>query len=433
MPFLSLLVTQLLLGGVTFGNTPPGKKSGKIRVAHSASFALTDKPVRLARKGLKISRFPLLLSENGQVVPFQLDDTDGDGQWDELVWVMDLPAKASRTLTLQDVDTLTTFPTRARVRFGKRTSQYTAVQPLTEDTFYAHELPIRQGYQPYQTDGPTWENDKAGFRHYFDGRNAKDLFGKRTPTPSPDWVGLTATGAVVDNYHVLESWGRDVLPAGNTEGLSLGLGGVGLLIGDQPYRIGVMATDSTHTVESSRLRVLGSGPLKAALAIDYNHWRPRPDRDYQLRERPVIWPGHYAYQNTVSMPDVNGDETLIIGLPRVATTKPVEVLKQDGWVALYTHDQQSYNREYWLGLAILVPEAQYRGWAESPTKGPVALTYYAKMSLSANVPLTYYAVGGWELSDPGFLDVAYFKRYLQTFIRQLTTPVTVTFSPDSRL
>lgn len=434
MPIVWLLVTLLLSGGVALGNTPPGKKVGTIRVTNATSVALTDKPVTLTRTKLGAAGdtglFPLVMDENRRPVPVQLDDTDGDGRWDNLLMVADLPAKSSRTFKLNWIDTLTIFPTRARVRFGKRNSQYKAVQPLTSDTFYAHELPIRQGYQPYQTDGPTWENDKVGFRHYFDGRNAKDMFGKRTPAMSPNWVGLTATGAVVDNYHVLESWGRDVLPAGNTEGLSLGLGGLGLLLGDQPYRIGVLATDSTHTVESSRLQVLASGPLKAALSIDYHHWKPRPDRDYRLSERPVIWPGHYAYQNTVSIPKLQGDETLLVGLSHVATPKPVEVFKQDGWVALYTHDQQSYNREYWLGLAIIVPEAQYKGWSDSPAKGPVALTYYAKLGISANQPLTYYAVGGWELSDPGFRDAAYFKSYLQSFIQQLTTPVTITFSPD---
>jgi hypothetical protein len=193
-----------------------------------------------------------------------------------------------------------------------------------------------------------------------------------------------------------------------------------------------MATDSTHTVERTSTRVMASGPLKAALSIDYQHWKPRPDRDYQLRERPTIWPGYYAYQNTVSLPALQGDETLLIGLSHVATTKPPTVFKQDGWVALYTVDQQSYNREYWLGLAILVPDAQYLGWADSPAKGPVALTYYAKLRLSANQPLTYYAMGGWELADPGFRDEAYVETYLKSLIKQLTTPVTITFSPDSR-
>lgn len=435
--YLSLLLFALLLtGGVVSEPTPPGKKLGTLHVSNASGVALTQKPVRVGRKALGMSPnvrlYPVLIDEAGKTMPAQLEDTDADGQWDELFWVMDVPAKASRSLVVHTVDTLPVYPNRVRVRFGKRSSAYTPVRPLTEDTFYAHELPIRQGYQPYQTDGPTWENDKVGFRHYFDGRNAKDLFGKRTPALSPDSVGLNPTGAVIDNYHVLRDWGRDVLPVGNAEGLSLGLGGVGLQIGNELYRVGVMATDSVHTIESSRLRVLASGPVRAALELDHRHCKPRPDRDYRLVEQPTIWPGMYAYQNTVQLHNLQGDETLLIGLPRVATQKPVEVLKADGWVALFTHDKQSYNREYWLGLAIVVPEALFEGVGEAPTKGPVALSYYAKMNGQTGKPLTYYALGGWELSDPGFRDPAYFRDYLRQFIQQLSQPVAVKMIPNTR-
>ncbi|WP_185155608.1 DUF4861 family protein [Rudanella paleaurantiibacter] len=434
--FLShLLILLLLTGGVTSVPTPPGKKIGTLQVSNASAVGLTQKAVRLGRKVLGLAPntrlYPVLLDETGQLIPAQLDDTDADGQWDELFWVMDIPAKTSRKLMVQLVDTLPVYPNQVRVRFGKRSSAYTPVRPLTEDTFYAHELPIRQGYQPYQTDGPTWENDKVGFRHYFDGRNAKDLFGKRSPALSPDSVGLTPTRAVVDNYHVLRDWGRDVLPVGNAEGLSLGLGGVGLQIGNELYRVGVMATDSVHTVESSRLRVLASGPVRAALELDHRNWKPRPDRDYRLVEQPTIWPGMYAYQNTVQVHNLQGDETLLIGLPRVATPKSVEQLQTDDWVALFTHDKQSYNREHWLGLAIVVPRSLFEGVGEAPAKGPVALSYYARLNARAGKPLTYYALGSWELSDPGFRDPAYFREYLRQFMQQIAQPVAVKMIPNS--
>jgi len=58
-------------------------------------------------------------------------------------------------------------------------SSATPVSPTTAATFYPNMLPAKTGYEPCQTDGPTWKKDKVGFRHYFDGRNSKDLFGKR--------------------------------------------------------------------------------------------------------------------------------------------------------------------------------------------------------------------------------------------------------------
>jgi len=53
------------------------------------------------------------------------------------------------------------------------------VQSVTQTVLYADSLPYFIGYQKNQKDSPVWENDKKGFRLYFDGRNTKDIFGKR--------------------------------------------------------------------------------------------------------------------------------------------------------------------------------------------------------------------------------------------------------------
>lgn len=118
------------------------------------------------------------------------------------------------------------------MRFGVRSSMEGKVQPATSDTFYAHELPGVMGYQPYQTDGPSWENDKVGFRHYLDERNSKDVFGKKVSCMSPDSVGINQEGVTEDNYHVMEEWGRDILAVGN----SVGIGGIALMIWDSLNR-----------------------------------------------------------------------------------------------------------------------------------------------------------------------------------------------------
>jgi hypothetical protein len=66
-----------------------------------------------------------------------------------------------------------------------------------------------------------------------------------------------------------------------------------------------------------------------------------------------------------------------------------------------------YNKEYVLGLAIIVPKKQYRGWGESPKTGSFSVSYFAKMT--AAKPITYYAVGCWELSDARFKDAVFLK------------------------
>ena len=80
-------------------------------------------------------------------------------------------------------------------------------------------------------DGIAWENDKMGFRHYFDGRNCRDVFGKRVSDMVLDTVGIRPEGIPGDTYHVLAGWGRDIMSAAN----SFGLGGLAVLIAVAGY------------------------------------------------------------------------------------------------------------------------------------------------------------------------------------------------------
>ncbi len=396
-----------------------------ITVTNTANYAIYNKPCTIFRKqlggGIAKGLFPLITDHKGQLVPAQLIDADGNGEWDELFFLVNAQAKATLQYKVSWQRLAIQFATQARVRFGKRDSKDAPVKSAVEAVFYPNMLQKLTGFEPYQTDGPTWENDKVAFRHYFDGRNAKDLFGKRTNNMSPDSVGIAANGQVEDNYHILKDWGRDILPVAN----SVGLGGVGLWYQQQLHRIGVTAADSVHNVAATTLKVVASGPLQARLQMKYKNWLSAGGRTYQVQETPTIWPGMYAYQNMVRAQALQGDESWAIGLPKVATNKQPTVLKLGKWVVLYTYDAQTFNKEYLLGMAIVVPAALYQSWAKAPDNGSFSNTYFAKLKAQNDTPITYYAVGCWELANPAFKTEDGFVNYLNSFVEQLNATVRV--------
>ena len=157
------------------------------------------------------------------------------------------------------------FEKRTSVRLGVRDSLNDVVKQKQQDTFLPHELPWTNGYQPYQADGPMWENDKAGFRSYLDGRNSKDVFGKKVAYMSPETVGINAEGLPEDNYHVMADWGRDILSVGN----SVGLGGISLMIEDRFRRLGVVNGDSVGNVDSTTFTIYQEGPIRSIANFDY--------------------------------------------------------------------------------------------------------------------------------------------------------------------
>ncbi len=400
----------------------PRSETALVNLENTSDTELHEKAIRIPRSELPFEKqayVPLLLTAAGDTVPVQLGDRDGDGRWDELFFLIDLAGKQRTTLTVKTTDDSPVYEKRTAVRFGKRDSATSPVTPRHADTLLADQLPLSIGYQPYQTDGPSWENDKVGFRHYLDGRNAKDVFGKKVAYLSPDNVGINADGAVEDNYHVMADWGRDILPVNN----SVGLGGIALSVRDSLSRLGVTVADAINNVDTTLFRVVEKGTLRSTLSIQYRNWHVG-ERTYHVQESPTIWPGMYAYRNDVHVAGIQGDERVLIGLVNIfASKEPEEIFVADKWTVLYTYDKQTYDREWWLGLGLIVPTELYEGLIKAPATGPLATSYFARLKPADTIQ--YYAVAGWELADPAFRSREGFEEYVVGLAEQLAAEVVV--------
>jgi len=425
MKRLILLTLNLALLLVLLSQCQTVSSKIEITLTNTSSINLVDKAVSIDREQIsnlaQDELYPLIMSAKGDTIASQLNDLDGDKKWDELFFVVDFPANGTQDYSLQWITEQPQYVVRTSARFGKRSSADIPVEPATSETLFARDLPKSIGFQRYQTDGPSWENDKVGFRHYLDGRNAKDLFGKTISNISPENVGINEEGAVEDTYHVMNDWGRDILSVGN----SIGIGGYALMAGDQLLRLGVTVDDSINNVEKTDFRILAEGPVKSILGYHYENWHPN-GRSYQVDETTNIWPGMYAYQNMVRFSGLQGDENLMIGLVNIHNQNPLqEIPLNDQWVVLLTHDMQSYDREWWLGLALIVPREIYLGYEEAPKTGQISNSYLAKLKVENNKAVTYYAAAGWEISDERFKDADFFRNYVVNLVKQLSVEVEV--------
>jgi hypothetical protein len=398
--------------------------SHTITVKNTSTEELKSKPVILQKKQVPGSHtgFPLITTANGDTIASQLDDLDRDGNWDELFFVADFKPEEERQFRLSWSDaTIKTTP-KAHIRFGVRQTENSTVQPALSDTFYADQLPGVIGYQHYQTDGPTWENDKVGFRIYLDGRNSIDVYGKKVSYITSDSIGIGKDGHTENNYSEMKDWGMDILGVGN----SVGIGGISLKVKDSLARLGVTEQDSLNNVDSTICNIISNGDTRSILEFDYRNWKPI-DRNYHVKITTSIWPGMYAFQNTINLQDLQANDTLLIGLVNSNTTKPAEEINvNDKWVVLLTHDQQSINKTWFMGMALILPKEQYAGFFDAPKQGRLSNTFLAKMNAKNNQPLTYYAVAAWELSDPGFKDPVYFKNYVTNLTKQIDASLKIT-------
>jgi hypothetical protein len=399
------------------------KAISTILLSNNSNIELLDKAIAIKRSAIDktyVQNFPLLICKT-DTIPSQVNDLDGDGKWDELFVVTHFAANENKIIQLKWVTEAPKFPIRTSVRFGKREAENIPLQPAMEETVNAHQVYKKLGFQKYQTDGPSWENDKVGFRHYLDGRNAKDVFGKKIPAITPENVGISSTGAVEDNYHVMHDWGRDVFPVGS----SAGLGGYALLVDNEITRLGILGTDTLNNIEKTTFKIVAEGSENSVLNYTYSNWKASGN-NYQVNETTSIWRGMYAFKNTVSIDGITGKETFLIALSNINNQKGLKVIEVGDWVCLIQHDNLGYNREWIMGTAIIVPKKGYNGYIEAPKKGQLTDSYLAKIKIKNNKPISYYGVAAWELSaDKNFKDANYFTDYVTNLAKQLAAEITV--------
>lgn len=418
---LTITATVLVLSSC---KTQKDEVVTKIILENTSDITLPQKAIEIKRSSLSFvkneTNYPIILQEK-DTIPAQVNDLDGDGKWDEIFIVADFAAKEKKALVLKWSETDPKFPVRTSVRFGKRAGKEEPVKPAVEEILPANEVHTALGYQRYQTDGPSWENDKVGFRHYLDGRNAKDVFGKKTPAITPENVGISEKGGVEDNYHQMHDWGRDIFPVGN----SVGLGGYALLVNDEIKRLGITAKEPLNNVKTTTFKIVSEGPENSVLSYKYDNW-DIDGKMYQVQETTSIWPGMYGYKNTVSIEGLQGNEVFLAALSNINNTNPLQEITSGDFVCLIQHGHLTYEKQWILGTAIIVPKEIYKGYIEAPKTAKVTDSYLAKLTIKEGEPISYYAVAGWELSaDPKFKDAAYFTKYVTTLAEQLSAKVSI--------
>ncbi|HQK39479.1 MAG TPA: DUF4861 domain-containing protein [Flavobacterium alvei] len=419
--YLPLAASIMAFMGV---NAQQKKSISTIVLSNASDIELIDKPIIIKRnvidKAGTAVGFPVLIYKNDTIAS-QVNDLDGDGKWDELFILDNFAAKEKKIVQLKWVNEAPKFPIRTSVRFGKREAENIPLQPATSESVNAHQVYKALGFQKYQTDGPSWENDKVGFRHYLDGRNAKDVFGKKIPAITPENVGINSAGAVEDNYHQMYDWGRDVFPVGS----SAGLGGFALQVDNEITRLGILGADTLNNIEKTNFKIVAEGPVNSVLNYQYNNWKASGN-NYQATETTSIWPGMYAYKNTVKIKGLKGNETLLVGLSNINNQNGLKVIEVGKWVCLIQHDNLTYKREWIMGTALILPKKDYLGYIEAPKTGQLTDSYLAKMKIVDNTSVRYYAVAGWELSaDKNFKTPQDFTNYVTHLAQQLAVEITV--------
>jgi Domain of unknown function (DUF4861) len=420
----SLMV--LLICSVVF-TTSCKEKLPHLVVSNPGALEQTDALVVLKRSELTDrvgatlpGKYLLLTDSAGRPVLVQYDDLDDDGQWDELVFLSSLPANGTKQFEVAIADRPATMKAvvRAHVRHMKKNADNSFGPDLESDTMPENQQPTdfaKTALSPYLAEGPAWENDKVGFRIYFDIRNGKDIWGKTTAAMVLDEVGADTA----KNYHQQAEWGMDILKVGN----SLGAGSLALsfpLNGkDTLVKLG------GANISSVVYEKLSDGPIRAAFRLSYKNWKVAEDiTPVQLTEEISIWGGQYMYTSKVTVTGAPANAALVTGLVNLHNLPPHDVNSSIA-KALFTWGVQSENNDA-LGLAIIVPSQSFNSFDSvgSVAGSGIQNTYMVKQTI-AQEPLTYRFYSAWSKSDDRFKAKESFEQFIRKEAVYANSPLTV--------
>lgn len=398
-----------------------------ISIKNNTSKTRIDEPFIIKRSDIKYEekgKLPALKNKNGDWITCQVDDLNKDGEWDELAFVYSLKASESDTLFINWVlpQTYPAFTPRTNVRFGKMISPGN-ITILETDIHGKYNLSRGEGY-PYQTDGPAWENDKAGFRHYFDGRNVRDVFGKRTPLMVMDTVGIQADGTPGDTYHQLHWWGRDIMSGA----ASLGLGGIALNTKDSLIRLGITINETTDNIDSTRYILVTKGPVRSIFQLDFYGWDISKGKKINVHETMTIWAGKYGYENVIQTSPLPNGSKLVTGIVNNFNDQPYVFEKAGKYRMMSTHDKQTYDKVWYLGMSLLIDEKNFVNTFEAPKNGNgITTTWCANLKPDKEGKYRFNCYAAWELSDPRFIDAGFYfdmiRNYAESSSNQLKLTV----------
>ena len=222
-----------------------------------------------------------LVRHEGQEIPCQLDDLNGDKRMDELCFVTNLDKRQKKQfdITLYEEGQPRTYAPRVFIEMVLPNKN---VKIKNKQNNYISELTVDRGVNSYSIQhhhGVAFESELTAYRIYFDQRQSLDLYGKRNLQ-----LELRETQFYPDQEQLAKVYGDDVLWCGQT----FALGALRGWDGQQP----TMLDDVEHRSQ----RIIARGPVRVIAEVVDDEWNapcPTPNaKPVTLRERYTQWAGH---------------------------------------------------------------------------------------------------------------------------------------------
>lgn len=306
----------------------------------------TDAPVVVSLSKLKttFNVKSAVVTDGQQEIPSQLDDLNGDLRADELAFVIDIPARSTKTLTvtLSAEKTDKTYPPRVFATMLARDAKKQKHAPVQAITVPG----TTNFYSMVHGHGPMFESELVGYRIYFNEKQTIDPYGKFNKG-----LELKESLFYPTDEQLKRGFGDDVLMVGN----SCGIGALKGWDGTQTTHIAPVAFRTE--------RILAYGPVRTIAEVEVKGWEYQ-GRELTMTHRYILYAGHRDLRVETRFDRVLTDEVFCTGVQRIMGNETLSHSDHQGLVGSWGRhwpvtDTVKYAKET-IGIATYIPREYVR-------------------------------------------------------------------------
>ena len=313
---------------------------------------------------------------DGTEIPSQLDDLDGDGRPDELVFeVAGAPCDVYVVYSKKAVAHEYTPRVNAQMWWKNDDKTLTESLRLESDK--------DDMYRKLHHHGPAFESEYAAYRIYFDKKQSVDTYGKKRPA-----LELRETMWYPSSEQLAAGYGHDNLRV-------FGSVSVGALKG---WNADTKMAEHIVDMRRREASIRAAGPLRTVVDMRVEGWK-YDGHEINMTSRYILYGGGSAVkvENRIEGSDVDGLE-FATGVMKMARNGGLHLERNDRTWLLSTvgedfpeNDTLVWERET-MGLAVALPAAQVRSQIDDP------LSYLCQLH-PVDGRIDYWLCAAWRKSE----------------------------------
>ncbi len=339
----------------------------------------------------------------GTEICVQQDDLDGDGLWDELVFLTDLRPKENKEFELRvnipaDGKPLECIKeVRAQMFFNNPDKSIT---PTLEASSTADNM-----YNKMYHHGPAWESDKVAYRLYFDKKTTVDVYGKKKYR-----LELDDTKWYPTDEQAAAGYGDDILWVGSSVG-------VGTLKGWDGK-----AAVHIDPISKRTARIVINGNIRTVVDMSVEGWQYH-GQSIDVTARYIQYARHrdMISQVIIGEPAAKSNIDFCTGVQKVRQSQTY--FEKDGLMALWgteypTPDSVKYTKQT-FGLGVIVPKKNIEKYASDPVNHLIVIKN------NKQPVIEYYIAAASLKEESGFKTAGEFFAYMQDLKQIVRHPVKI--------